>query len=623
VTALLRKKTYRNFFLSVLASAALVLSLFSEVALAADLPQAPQNFVITGETASWSAPANEKTVLVLNYVIQYSYDGTNWENYTFPAYNETRKSVVSDLFSRKVYGYRIAAEGNNGRGEYAPVFKMPETASPSNAGVVALSTTGLAAKYGPTENVSYKIIGTPGDTCQIAYQNQTAKPFTIGASGSVTASFTTGTIASLILIKIDCTKSGSITARTELIIPVVSAPAPAPVVATVLPGNDASVNSVLTSIIEPLVGTCEEGELSVVRSDGLGFAQGDSVKALIYNYQGVELSTSVATKSAQKDDKDITFKMRVCQNDRAYTGVEQKYRLVMTYTDAASYFVQNQEYEFNLISRIELSSFYKYAAAQARDRCEFDQQSVQNSFIQSGVTRKAGEKMTIKGTLYRSGFASPNDSISLIKIVNSTSSKKVSTIKTDKEGNYSFTFTLETYPKAIFYRLSVGERTSDIGPVPGPFPAKEWDVFVDCKKGCKISEIGTSPAEPIVEFSKACQEGLAFFDLVSSQNDDENSKILRKVIIYPLISKIVKSRSETNAISAQQAADANAAAAAAAAAAAINNASKNSSSTSSSTTAKKSTSSGSSSASSGGGRCYVRGYTTKKGKRVSGYYRSC
>ena len=101
MAALLRKNTHRNFFLSVLASVALVLSLFSEVALAADLPQAPQNFVITGGTASWSAPANEKMVLVLNYVIQYSYDGTNWENYTFPAYNETRKSVVSDLFSRK------------------------------------------------------------------------------------------------------------------------------------------------------------------------------------------------------------------------------------------------------------------------------------------------------------------------------------------------------------------------------------------------------------------------------------------------------------------------------------------------------------------------------------------
>jgi hypothetical protein len=612
----------RNRALGLFLLHAILFSLFTQPSQAAELPLPPQNFTISGDTASWSPPANERTVPVLNYVLQYSYDGIQWDNYTFPFNNETRKSIVKVLFSRTIYGYRIAAETSGGRGDFSPVVILAPQGTPATPGVVKISTSGLSSKYGPKEKVSYRIIGTPGDTCQISYQNQAAKNFTIDSVGFVTASFTTGEVASQIVIRIDCTKSGSIIANTELVIPTTPLPTTT-AVPTVLPGVDASVNSALTSIIEPRANTCEDGELSVVRGDGAGFALGDSVKAVIFNDQGVELSLSNATKSAQAGDKDITLKVRICQSDRAYVGVDKDYRLLMTYSDSPGYFVQTQEFIFKLISRIEVANFYKFAVDGARRNCAFDQRSIQNSFIQSGTTRKVGEKMTIKGTLYRSGFASPGDVIRLIKVVNSSSSKVLSSTKTDREGNYSFTFPVESFPKALFYRISAPERTTDLGPVPGPFPAKEWDVFIDCKKGCKIRELGTSPPEPVLEFAETCLNNLSFYNQVLSQNDDENSRLLRKVIIYPLIFKILKSRSETNAIAAQKAAESNAAAAAAAAAAASN--ASNRSGTSSSSSAPKVGSSGSSSASSGssGGRCYVRGYTTKKGKRVSGYYRSC
>jgi hypothetical protein len=612
----------RNRFLSLFLMHSILFSLITQPSQAAELPLPPQNFTISGDIASWSPPANVRTVPILNYVLQYSYDGIKWDNYTFPFNNETRKSIPKVLFSRTIYGYRIAAETSDGRGDFSPVVTLAPQGTPTTSGVVKVSTSGLSSKYGPKEKVSYKIFGTPGDSCQISYQNQAAKSFTIDSIGYVSASFTTGEIASAIVIRIDCTKSGSIIADTELVMPAKPLPATT-LVPTVLPGIDASVNSALTSIIEPRANTCEDGELSVVRGDGAGFAQGDSVKAVIFNDQGTELSLSNATKSAQSGDKDITLKVRVCHNDRAYVGVEKEYRLLMTYSDSPGYFVQTQEFIFKLISRIEVANFYKFAIDGARGNCAFDQRSIQNSFVQSGTTRKLGEKMTIKGTLYRSGFASPGDVIKLIKVVNSNSSKVLSSTKTDREGNYTFTFPVESYPNALFYRISAPERIADLGPVPGPFPAKEWNVFIDCKNGCKIKELGTAQPEPVLEFSETCLNNLSFYNQVLSQSDDENSRLLRKVIIYPLIFKILKSRSETNAIAAQKAAESNAAAAAAAAAAASN--SSNRSSASPSAAAPKTGSSGSTSASSGSsrGRCYVSGYTTKKGKRVSGYYRNC
>jgi hypothetical protein len=125
---------------------------------------------------------------------------------------------------------------------------------------------------------------------------------------------------------------------------------------------------------------------------------------------------------------------------------------------------------------------------------------------------------------------------------------------------------------------------------------------------------------PVNNFTELCLQSLSFYNQVTGQSDDENSRILRKVIIYPILSTISRSRAD---YAARTAAEAASAAAAAAAANAQNSPNKSSvtpgsSSTSSGTTAKRSGSS-----SSGGGRCYVRGYTTKKGKSVPGYYRSC
>jgi uncharacterized membrane protein YgcG len=492
-----------------------------------------------------------------------------------------------------------------------------ETSLPASANTVAI--TGLAPTYGPNQNVSYKISGIAGDTCQLSYQNQAPKPFTMGSAGSATASFTTGAVKSLIVINVQCTKSGVANARSEIVlpssttntspsnpIPAPSANSPAP-----LPGQDASVNSTLSSIIEPRSNTCEEGDLITVRSDGLAFSQGDNVKVNVFNANNSELALALATKSAIAGDKQIAIKIRICQADPAYVGVSQDYRLVMTYSDAPGYFIQNQEYKFRLISRTEVANFSQYAAATARSNCAFDQRTIQNSYVQSGTTRKAGEKMTIKGTLYRAGLVAPNDTVKLIKVVNESTSKTIATVTTDKDGKYSFTFTLETFPRALFYEIHVPERKKDLGPITGPFPEKKWPVFIDCDKGCTIKKISAGDKPPVNSFTDTCLESLSFFNLALSQGDDENSRLLRKVVVYPIISTIVRSRSEANT--------------SAASAAAVSSAASSSSAQSRATTGSSGSTSArsGSSSSGGGGRCYVRGYTTKKGKRVSGYYRSC
>ncbi len=517
-------------------------------------------------------------------------------------------------------------------------FLFAETALPALANSVAIS--GLAPSYGPNQKVSYKIAALAGDSCQLSYQNQAPKAFTMGASGSATASFTTGNIASLIVINVQCTKSGIANARSEIILPTSSTspssstsststttptptptqPAPSP---TPLPGQDASVNSTLSSIIEPLANTCEEGNLSISRSDGLDFSQGDNVKVNVFNANNGELSLALVTKSALAGDKQIAVKVRICQADPAYIGAAQDYRLVMTYSDAPGYFVQSQEYKFRLISRTEVTNFSQYAVSQVRTKCTFDQRVIQNAYVQSGATRKPGEKMTIKGTLYRAGLIAPNDTVRLVKVVNEKTSKTVATTTTDQDGKYSFTFTVETYPKAILYEIHVPERKKDLGPVPGPFPANKWVVFINCDKGCTLDKSSEVDKTPVNTFTDTCLESLSFYNLVLTQGDDENSRLLRNVVIYPIISNIVKSRSESNASAASAAAIASSAAAA--------NSSNNSqsSSASSSSTAPRATSGSSGSTSarskssgSSGGRCYVRPHT-RNGKRVSGYWRSC
>lgn len=511
----------------------------------------------------------------------------------------------------------------------ALLFVTSETVNVAQAST-AVTISGLATSYGPGQKVSYKISGTAGDSCQLSYQNQAAKPFTMGSAGSVTASFTTGPSASLIVINVTCTQSGSARAQSEIVLsavpaaPTAPAPAPTPTPTPVkpLPGIDASVNSTLSSIIEPLANTCEDGELATVRADGLAFSQGDNVKVNIFNAVNQELSLSLVTKSALTGETSIGIKVRVCQADPAYIGASQDYRLVMTYSDAPGYFVQSQEYKFRLISRTEVANFSQFAVSQVRSKCVFDNNSVQNSYVQSGVTRKPGEKMTIKGTFYRAGLIAPNDTLNLVRVIDPNNSKIIATTTTDKDGKYSFTFNALVFPKALLYRIQAPERQADIGPVPGPFPARMWTVYIDCKKGCKIEEISMRDEAPTNNFTDECLQTLSFYNQVIRQSDDENSRILRKVIIYPILSNISRSRTDS-------AAKAAAAAAAAAEAAAIaQNSNKNSGATAGSSGSSSSSGSGTSARSSGssssrGGSCYVRGYTTKKGKRVSGYYRSC
>jgi hypothetical protein len=480
-----------------------------------------------------------------------------------------------------------------------------------------VNISGLATKYGPGEKVSYEISGTPGDDCQLSYQNQTAKPFTMGSAGSVTASFTTGISASLIVIDVNCSQSGAARAESEIVIPD-STPTPTPSVtptpAATLPGVDASVNSTLSSIIEPLANTCEEGEISTVRADGLGFGQGDNVNINIYNANNAELTLSLVTKSSMAGDKSIDTRVQICQTDPAYIGASQDYRLVMTYSDAPSYFSQKQEYKFRLISRVEVAKFSEFASSQVRSKCVFDNYAAHNTYVQSGTTRKSGEKMTINGTFYRAGLVAPSDTLKLIRVVNSKISKVIATTTTDKDGKYSFTFEALTFPKALLYRIEAPKRTSDLGPVPGPFPSKIWTVFIDCKKGCKIEETSMRDETPINNFSEVCLQSLSFYNQVTRQNDDENSRILRKVVIYPILSTIIRSRTDTAAKSA----------AAAAGNQNLPNKPNSLPGASSGSSGSSGTSAGKSgSSSSGGGRCYVNGYTTKKGKRVSGYYRSC
>jgi hypothetical protein len=202
---------------------------------------------------------------------------------------------------------------------------------------------------------------------------------------------------------------------------------------------------------------------------------------------------------------------------------------------------------------------------------------------QSGSPKKNGDSVEISGTLFRHGFPSPNDEIALFIESKKYADPRIFVAKaiTDGKGQFQFSFPIvrNNGTTVSHYVIVAHQRAEPIGPISGPFDEMAYNVFFVWEPTARYVAVST---DWIPLHTALCKGKLdAYNALVSSQQakifDDDKDRLLwftAKSVYYGFKDKkTYSSQYEWN---------------------------------------KKT-----------GGSCFVSGYTTSSGKRVSGYTRRC
>lgn len=362
------------------------------------------------------------------------------------------------------------------------------------------------------------------------------------------------------------------------------------------------INAVVYPIYKPDFDSpnlCSTSSVTVSRNDGKPFSgQGDRIEITI---RAKESSLGILTYSSKSILKDIYTNLEVvsvsvpislCVRDitgKYVSGEINEVDLQIVYKKDYTIIVS----EFS--ARVKLLP--KTPEAQAIEKlikdCAFEYKPKWLATIeQTAQNVSKGKPVTLAGTFFRSGIPSPGDTLRIYQDFNSDPTrgdvKLLATSKTDKDGVFSFTFVPKS--KNGIYTVTFQARTLPLGPLAGPFESGSFIVSVDCKDKCNYRP---SITDWILKHSETCISAFADYDLNFASKSDPG-------LMYPnsdgripyLFRKVFVGSARKKAYFNSSAADSG-------------GYSSNSSSSKS------------------GGRCYVSGYTTKTGKRVSGYYRDC
>ena len=354
---------------------------------------------------------------------------------------------------------------------------------------------------------------------------------------------------------------------------------------------------------------CTEGSIAVSRIDGQPFALKDS-----FNVR----STFVGKDGFTESVRHSQFGLRGA--DGLYSGVTgQKFVLIYPYakelprTVALNYtlctfdFIRqmkllpnilNVEIEYlkdltvpvakiNIAVQILPRDSEAVLISELRKECGQDKMVKKFTYNmtvqQTNSPKKNGDLVGISGTLFRHGFPSPNDEISLF-----IESKKyadartfVAKTQTDNKGQFKFSFPIVREKGANYsdYVIVAYNRAEPIGPISGPFDEMAYTVTFLWEPTARYFQ-GTYdwvPAHTVL-----CKEKIdAYNALVSNQQskifEDDRNRLLwftAKSVYYGF-----KDKKTYTTYSKWDRAT--------------------------------------------GGRCFVSGYTTSSGKRVSGYSRRC
>ena len=367
------------------------------------------------------------------------------------------------------------------------------------------------------------------------------------------------------------------------------------------------INAVIFPIYKPdfdSPGGCSKSSITVSRNDQKDFADYDIIEVGLYapqNTLGVPISS--ATKNIVRDSytnlpiSKVSLPISLCVKD--LTGPYVKGEI--TEVEVRVTYKKDFRFEVGKFStRLTLLNKTPEAAAIEKmlDECDFTSKEGWNAVIvQSKSNVPKGKPVTLSGTFFRSGIPAPNDVLRIYQDFETDPKrgnvKLLATSTTDKDGVFKFTFIPKS--KIGTYTVTFQARTEPIGPVHGPFDPGSFIVDIECKSSCNY-KVGGSIVDWIPKHTNTCLSAYENYETNFVENasasfmygDDDNRIpfLFRKVFVG---SKGKKSYFDE--IEAEY--------------------------------GGYSSSSAGSSSGSGAKRCWVSGYTTKTGKRVSGYWRSC
>lgn len=374
---------------------------------------------------------------------------------------------------------------------------------------------------------------------------------------------------------------------------------PAPVSANV---QQIPINAVIYPIYKPdfdSPGLCSRSSVTVSRNDGQPFSvQGDIIEIKLRAKESMLSFLTYAQKIITKDIytnlevTSVSVPIQLCVRDitgKYISGEINEVDVLITYKKGFTIVVGEFSAKVTLLA--------KTPEAQAIEKlikdCSFESKPNWLATIeQTEKNVSKGKPITLAGTFFRSGIPSPGDTLRIYQDFNSDPTRGnvrlLATSQTDSNGVFSFTFVPKS--KNGIYTVTFQARTSPLGPLSGPFESGSFNVFVDCGAKCNYKP---SINDWIPKHSDTCITAFAEYDVNFASKSDLG-------LMYPnsdgripfLYRKVFQGSASKKSYFNSSAADSG------------GYSSKSSSSKS-------------------GGRCYVSGYTTKTGKRVSGYYRDC
>ncbi len=369
--------------------------------------------------------------------------------------------------------------------------------------------------------------------------------------------------------------------------------------------------------------SCTKGSLAISRQDGVAFQSSDILEVAIYAYypEDKKRSSMPVTYSFPKFAylyESGTLEPRVGSQYELCVDAWQKDYFRPNFS--ALYFEilykmnhgSTNAGRFTATIPILPKNEEAKTIEKVQEDCAFTNFEDNAVVTVSPATFKSGANLTVKGTYFIRGVPAPNQPLDLQEriISNLGTSKVVAHGKTvtDSQGVFSFKFKFvqRDDDPMPFFQIVRKLRTSQLGFILGPFEPSSASISFDCDKGkCKYTPGGTY-TDFIPEFSPQCLSTFKSYDDAYSSaaaagaaagfnfTDSKNriAWIGRKV--FPgSKNKVAFTATWISKDADYPQRDAR--------------------------NLGKSGSSGSS----GVKRCYVSGYTTKTGKRVSGYYRSC
>ncbi len=362
--------------------------------------------------------------------------------------------------------------------------------------------------------------------------------------------------------------------------------------------------------------TCSTGSLSISRKDKVPFASGEKFTVTLYAYypEDKKRSTMPVTYAwpeigknlvTGKYEKSIAAQYELCldawQKDYFRPNFNALYvdiQYTMNYGSAKAG-------SFAATIPILPKDAEASAVEKLMSDCDFSSFEDGPVIEVNPMKLKSGTNVTISGTYFISGVPAPNQPITLTQEVLSKndSMRKIalgSTV-TKFDGSFSFKFKFNSYNDLMaFFHISRDTRTVPIGFLHPPFKSIYDGFSFWCEKGSCEFTPGGHYTDVIPEFSPSClasfKEYDDFFGIASGVGvnfaDDKNRIAWLGRKVFP--GSKYKVSYTAHWISKDDAPE-----------------------------MRDSRKSSTASASGSGGRCYVSGYTTKSGKRVSGYFRRC